>query len=138
MTNRAIDLALDMNPMRKDNKGWKFVHPLPRNSLICFHISDNLYRLGPLTDCIAEMTGSTDFDVRDSSSTVFTDKPVAEKTVQLGHFLVVDMIEPDRLVNVLTFQYWEDRENESFHRNSKTMPCNNGKKKDQNDSNEEA
>jgi len=138
MTNRAIDLALDMNPMRKDNKARKFIHPPPWNSLIRFHVSDNLYRLRPLTDGIAEMTGSTGFNIWDPCSTVFTHEPVTEKTVQLGYLLVVNMIETDRLVNVLTFQYWEGRENERFHRNSKTMPCNNGKKENQNESNEKA
>jgi hypothetical protein len=75
------------------------------------------------------MTGSTDFDIWDPCSTVFTCKPVTEGTVQLGHLLMVNVIEPDRLINGFASQNWEKRENKRFHRNSKTKPCNRDKKK---------
>jgi hypothetical protein len=38
MTNGAIDIALDVNPVGKDDKFWEFVHSLPRDLLTCLHI----------------------------------------------------------------------------------------------------
>jgi hypothetical protein len=49
------------------------------------------------------MAGSTEFDVWNPRSTMFTDILMAEKTVQLGHLFVEDMIEKDRLINRFTF-----------------------------------
>jgi hypothetical protein len=53
MANGAIHTALDVNPMRKDDKAWKFIHPLPWNLPACLYIFDNFKCLRPLTDCIA-------------------------------------------------------------------------------------
>jgi hypothetical protein len=52
MANGAIHTALDVNPMRKDDKAWKFIHPLPWNLPACLYIFDNFKCLRPLTDCI--------------------------------------------------------------------------------------
>jgi hypothetical protein len=134
MTSGAFDLALDMDPVREDDKRGKFVHPLPRNSFIRFNVSDDLYRLRPLADCIGRVASSAELDIRNPCGTVFFHISVAKVAVQLGDFLVVNMIKADRLINGLAFQNWEDRENERFHRNPKTKPCNRHKKKNEEDS----
>jgi hypothetical protein len=38
----AIHPAPDMNPVRKDDMAWKFVHPLPRNVSVLFDILEEL------------------------------------------------------------------------------------------------
>lgn len=42
MAGGTIYLALNVNPVGKHNKWWKFIHPLPRNSFTFLHIFDNL------------------------------------------------------------------------------------------------
>jgi hypothetical protein len=88
-----------MNPVREDNKAWQFIHPLPRDLFTCFHIFDDLKCLGPFTDGIARMTGSTEFNVWNPCGTIPFDIAVTEKTVQMGCFFVVDMIEKDGLID---------------------------------------
>jgi hypothetical protein len=38
VTDGAIDTTLDMNPVWKDDKFWKFIHPLPRDLFTRLHI----------------------------------------------------------------------------------------------------
>jgi hypothetical protein len=63
---------------------------------------------------------------------------MAEKAIQPGDFLVVNVIEADRLIDRFTSQNWENRENQGFHRNSKAMPRNRGEEKHQDDRHKKA
>jgi hypothetical protein len=38
VTDGTIHTALNVNPVRKDDKFWEFVHSLPRDLLTCLHI----------------------------------------------------------------------------------------------------
>jgi hypothetical protein len=84
------------------------------------------------------MAGAAEFDVRNSCNPVFSDIVVAEKAVQLGHFLVVNMIETDRLINRCTFKDWKEREDKRFRLDTEAMPRNGCEKKDQDDNKKKA
>ena len=114
MAGGAIYFVFNVNPVREDNKFWKLVHPLPRNLFACLHILNHFQCLGPLANRIGRMTGSTEFNVRNPRNAVVADILMAEKTVQLGHLFVEDMIEKDRLINRFTLQNWEKREKTRF------------------------
>ena len=102
VTSGAIDLALDVNPVRKDYKGREFIHPPPGDLLIFLHVAEDFCRLGPLTDRIARMADSTEFDVWNPCNAILGDISVAKVAVQLGDFQMVNVIEPDRLIDRLT------------------------------------
>jgi hypothetical protein len=63
---------------------------------------------------------------------------MTEGTVQIQFLFVDDMIEKDRLIDRFRRKDREDREEDTFGLNLKSIVGNNGKKKDQNDSNEKA
>ena len=75
------------------------------------------------------MTGSTELNVWNSSDTVPFDIAVAERTVQMGYFFVMNMIEKDRLIDRFPREDWKDREENTFGLDLKSMIANNGKKK---------
>jgi len=53
MADGAIHTALDMNPVGKDNKAWKFIHPLPGDLFTYLHIFHNLKGFRSFADRIA-------------------------------------------------------------------------------------
>jgi len=61
---------------------------------------------------------------------------MTEKAIQSGDFLVVNVIEADRLIDRFTSQNWENGENKRFHRNPETKPCNRDEKKNHDNRNE--
>ena len=63
---------------------------------------------------------------------------MTEGTVQIDFLFVDDMVEKDGLIDRFPRKDWEDWKEDTFGANPKSMVGNNGKKKDQNDSNEEA
>jgi hypothetical protein len=79
------------------------------------------------------MASSAEFNVWNSCDAIFPSISMAEVAVQLSDFLMMNVIETDRLINRFTFQDWEDSENERFRWDSEAMPCNRCEKK--NDSN---
>jgi hypothetical protein len=84
------------------------------------------------------MTGSTELNVWNPCGTISFDIAVTECAIQIGCLFVVDMIEKDGLIDRFPRKDREDREEDTFGLNLKSMVGNNGKKKKQNDSNEEA
>ena len=108
MADGAVHTALNVSPVREDNKARKFIHPLPRDLFTCLYIFDDFKCLGPFADCIACMTGSTEFNVWNPCNTIPFDIAVAECTVQMGYFFVVDMIEKDRLIDRFPGKDWKD------------------------------
>jgi len=138
MADGAIHTSLDMNPVRKDNKARKFIHPLPLDLFTCLHIFNDFKCLGPFADCIACVTGSTKFNVWNPCGTIPFDIAVTERTVQIDFLFVNKMIEKDGLIDRFPRKDREDREEDSFGLNLKSMIRNNGKKKDQYDSHEKA
>jgi hypothetical protein len=102
VTRGAIDPALDVNPVGKDDKFRKFIHSAPGNPSLRLDIFDHFQCLGPFTDCIAGMTDPTEFDVWNPCSAIFVDISMAKVAVQLGDFLMENMIEADRLFNGFT------------------------------------
>ena len=129
MTDGAIHTALDMNPVGKDDKAWKFIHPLPWDLFPCLYIFDDFKCLRSFTDRIARMAGSTELNVWNPRGTIPFDIAVAERTVQMGCFFVMDMIEKDGLIDRFPREYWKDREENSFGLDLKSIIGNNGKKK---------
>jgi hypothetical protein len=122
-----------VNPVGKDNKGWELIHPLPWYLFSFLYVPENFHRLGPLTDCIGRVARSAEFNIWNSCNTILEDVPMAEIAIQPGDFLVENVIEADRLINRLTSQDWENREDKRFRRNSKAKPCYSGEKKNQDD-----
>ena len=129
MADGAIHTALDMNPVGKDDKAWKFIHPLPWDLFTCLYIFDDFKCLRSFTDRIARMAGSTELNVWNPRGTIPFDIAVAERTVQMGCFFVMDMIEKDGLIDRFPREYWKDREENSFGLDLKSIIGNNGKKK---------
>jgi hypothetical protein len=77
------------------------------------------------------MADLAEFYVWNSGNAVFADVGMAEEAIQPGDFLMVNVIEADRLIDRFTPQNREERKNKRFRRNSKTMPCNGDNEKDQ-------
>jgi len=138
MTGGTIDLALDMDPVRKDDKGREFIHPLPWNFFIIFYISDDLYRLGPLTDRIGRVASSAEFDIWNSCDTIFLHVSMAKVAVQLGDFLMVDVIKADGLINRCTSEDRKDGKDKGFRLDPETIPCNGCDKQNQGDHHQKA
>jgi hypothetical protein len=84
------------------------------------------------------MTNSTDLDVWNPCRSIAFHVSMTEGTVQIDFLFVDDMIEKDGLIDRFPRKDREDREEDTFGLNLKSMVGNNGKKKDQNDSNEKA
>jgi len=56
---------------------------------------------------------------------------MAKVAVQLGDFLMVDVVETDRLINGCTSKDWEDRKDKEFRLDSEAMPRNGCDKENQ-------
>jgi hypothetical protein len=121
MTNGAIDIALDVNPVGKYHKFWKFIHPLPWNVYPRLNIFDHFKCLRSLADCIGRMTGPTELDVWNSSNTIPLHISVAESTVQIGGFLVMDMIEKNGLIDRYPSVDWKNSIEDTFGLNLISM-----------------
>jgi hypothetical protein len=130
MADGAIHAALDMNPVRENNKTRKFIHPLPRDLFTSAHIFHDFKCLWSFADCIAGMTGSTEFNVWNSCNTIPFNIPVAECTVQMGYLFVVNMIEKDRLLDRFPREDRKDRKEGLFSLDLKSMIGNDGEEKD--------
>src|SRR4030042_1431600 len=70
VTDGTIHTALNVNPVRKDDMSWKFIHPLPRDLPACLHILNNFQRLRSLAHCIGGVASATEFDVGYSCGTI--------------------------------------------------------------------
>jgi hypothetical protein len=81
MAGGAVYSALDMNPVREDSVFWKFVHAVPWNFPICLDRLNDFQCLGSLTHRIRRMTSSTEFNVRNSCSTISFRITMTERTV---------------------------------------------------------
>jgi hypothetical protein len=126
MAAGAIQTALDMNPVREDNKTRKFIHPLPRNLFPRFYIFHDFKCLWPFADCIAGMAGLAEFNVWNSCNTIPFNIPVAECAVQMGYLFMVNMIKKDRLLDRFPREDRKDRKEETFGRILKSMIGNSG------------
>jgi hypothetical protein len=73
-----------------------------------------------------------EFNVWNPCNAVFADVDMAERTIQPGDFLMVDMIKADRLIDRFTPQNREKRKDKRFRRDPKPMPRNGDEKKNQN------
>jgi hypothetical protein len=138
MAGSTIYLAPDVNPVGKNNVFWKFIHPLPWNFFIIFYIPHHLYCLGPLTDRIGGVASPAEFNIRNSCDTIFLHVSMAKVAVQLGDFLMVNMIEADRLINGCASKDWKDGKEERFRLDSEAMPRNGCEKKNQGNCHEKA
>ena len=84
------------------------------------------------------MTYSTQFNVWNPCDAVLSNVWMAEKAIQPGDFLVVNVIETDRLIDRFTSQNRENGKNKGFRRNPETVPCDGDYKKNQNNRTHEA
>jgi hypothetical protein len=133
MTNGAIDIALDVNPVGKDDMPWQFIHPLPGNLFVRLHIFDHFKCLRSFAHRIGRMTGPTEFDVWNPCNPIPFHISVAESTVQIGGFLMMDMIEKNGLIDRYPSINWKNSIEDAFGLNLISMVGNNGKKENQND-----
>jgi len=99
MADGAIQTTLDVNPVRKNNKLGKFVHPLPGDLFTRLHIFNDFKCLGSFADRIARMAGLTELNVWNPCDTIPFDIPVAEGTVQMDSLFVMNMIKKNRLLD---------------------------------------
>jgi hypothetical protein len=88
-----------MNPVRKDDMSWKFIHSLPWNLFSRLNIFDHFKGLWPFAHCIGGVAGPAEFDVGYPCSPIPFHIPVAESAVQTSCLFVVDMIEEDGLID---------------------------------------
>ena len=137
MTVRAVDLALNVDPMGKDDIGRKLVHPLPGDSFSLLDIADDLQGLGTFADGIARMAGLAEVDIRDSGDTVVLHSAMAEGTVQMGDLFVMDMIEENRLIDRNRPENGKDGIENRFCLHPETMIGDDAKKENDDDAGNE-
>jgi hypothetical protein len=136
MAGRTVDLVLDVDPVGKHNKRRKLIHPLPGDRSTRLYVLDDLQSLGSLADCVSRMAGSTEFDVRNCCGTVPLYIAVAEGAVQFRDFPVMEVIEPDGLVDRHPGKDGRDRIKEAFCLKSETIIGNGGDPRDENQNKE--
>jgi hypothetical protein len=125
-----------VDPVWKDNKPWKLIHPLPWNLFSRLNIFDHFKSLRPFAHCIGGVAGSAEFDVGYSCGAIPFDIPVAKSAVQTSCFFVMNMIEENGLIDRNPGINWKDRKEEAFRLNLKSMVGNRGKKENKNNSSE--
>lgn len=111
---------------------------LPRDLFTCLHIFDDFKYLRSFTDRIARMTGSTELNIWNPCDTIPFDIAVAEGTVQMGCFFVVNMIEEDGLIDRFPRKDWKDWKEDTFGPNLESVVGNNDNKENQDNWNEKA
>jgi hypothetical protein len=79
------------------------------------------------------MTGPTELDVWNSSNTMPLHISVAESTVQIGGFLMMDVIEKNGLIHRYPSINWKNSIEDVLGLNLISVVGNNGKKENQND-----
>jgi hypothetical protein len=84
------------------------------------------------------MASPAEFNIWNSCHTIFLDVSMAEVAVQLCDFLMVDMIEADRLISGRASKDWKDGKDEKFRLDSEAMPRNGCEKKNQGNRHEKA
>jgi hypothetical protein len=131
VAGRTVDIVLNMNPVGKNDKGRKLIHPIPRNSLPGLHIFNDFECLGSLADSIRGMTGLTEFNIGNPCDAIPFDKAMAEGTVELGTLLVEDMIKKDGLINCLVGENGEHGKDDLLGRNPKPVPYDDREKKNE-------
>jgi hypothetical protein len=99
MTGRAIDPILNVDPMRENDKFRESVHSVPRNLFPCLDVFDHFQCLGFLADRIGRVASPAEFNVRNPSNAIFAGISMAKIALQLGDFLMVNMIVANRLIN---------------------------------------
>jgi hypothetical protein len=99
MAGGAIQTGLNMNPVWIDNKARKFIHSLPGDLFPGLHILDDLKRLRPFADRIGRMAGLTELNIWNPCHTIPFGITMAESTVQMGYFLMMNVVEEDRLID---------------------------------------
>jgi len=114
MTDRTIDPALKMNPVGKDHKFGKFIHPLPGDLLSLLNIFHHFKGFRLLAEGICGMAGTTEVDVRDRCGAVFFWIAMAEETVQIGCLLMADMVKENGLIDGNPGKNWKDGEKGSL------------------------
>jgi len=129
MAGGAVHAALDVDPVRKNDVGRKFIHPLPRNPFPCFHVFHNLQRFGPLADGIARMACPAEIDIRNSRNPVPLHKSVAERAVQLRDLFVVDVVEQNGLLDGDPSENGKQGEENTFGLDPKPVVGNNSDEK---------
>ncbi len=135
VTGRAIDTSLNMDPVRKNDKRRKLIHPLPRNRLAVLHIPDHLQSLRSLADCVGGMAGLAEFNVRDACDTISFDIAVAESAVQFGHLFVMDVIESNGLVDHNLRKNRKDSIEDALRLSAKTIVSHGGEQREDDESN---
>jgi hypothetical protein len=127
MADRAVDLILNMDPVGKDDEWRELIHPFPWDRLAVLHISDDVQCLGPLADGVTRMARLAEFDIRDSCDTISFHMAMTEGAVQARHLLVMDVIEPDGLINRDPGKNGEDRIKDAFCLSTESIVSDSGK-----------
>ena len=130
MTDRTVDVTLNMDPVGENNVFWKFVHPFPGDLPGVLHVFDHFERLGLLTHGIGRMAGPAQIDVRDGRRPIFLDIAVAERAVQFGRFYMAQMIENDGLINGGPRKDREDTKENTLGDDLKSMVSDDAREKE--------
>ena len=82
------------------------------------------------------MAGLAEFDIRDSCDTISFHMAMTEGAVQARHLLVMDVIEPDGLINRDPGKNGEDRIKDAFCLSTESIVSDSGQQGDEDDGNE--
>ncbi len=137
MADGTVDPILDMDPVGKDDERGELIHSFPRNRLSILHIPDYLHCLRSLADGVSRMAGPAEFDVRNGCDTVPLHVSVAEGAVQFGHFFVMDVVEPDGLLDRNPGKNTKDCIKEAFCVKAESIIGNGSKQGEKNENEQE-
>jgi len=137
MTDGTIQLALNMNPMRKNDKSREFIHSLPWDLSPRLNIFYHLQSLRPFADRIRGVASSTEFNIGNPCRPVPLCITMAEGAVQIDCLFMMDMIEENGLVDRGPRENRKNGEEDTFCLDPKSMVGNDSKKEkeDNNDGN---
>lgn len=128
VTGRAVDVALDMNPVGKDDKLRELVHLLPRDLLFCLDVPDDLKRFRLLAHGVGGMTGLAEFNAGEARGAISLGISMAEVAVQIERLRMASMVEENGLIDRHPCEDRKDRKEGRFGLNGKPVVGHDGKK----------
>ncbi len=99
VANGTVDLSAAMQVVGENDEGGKLVHASPWNLFSLLDVFHHLEGLGPLAYRIGGMADPAELDVWEASDPVVLRIAVAERALQLGHLLMVNVIEEHGLID---------------------------------------
>ena len=127
MTNGTIDVALNMDPVWKDDKRRKVIHFFPRDTFSFLYVTDDFKRFRPLAHGVCGMAGLADFNVGEACRAILSGVSVAEITVKIDVLCMEDMVEQNGLIDRNPCENRKDGKEGGFGTNGISVVSHEGK-----------